>query len=152
MSFKKCSFCKILKNIDDFYKRTDKPHLLTSNCKKCLVFNARLARAVWHLKNRERRLKAAKERYKKDPSKALADWHKRRAIKTKACPNWLTKDHKKQINEFFTTAKDLRWLSNEPLHVDHIVPLKSKEVCGLHVPWNLQILPKTENLQKGARF
>ena len=40
----------------------------------------------------------------------------------------------------------------EKCHVDHIVPLKGREVCGLHCEANLQVLLGSENLKKGRSF
>lgn len=76
---------------------------------------------------------------------------KRRARKVKATPKWLTEEHFTMINNFYKEAKSL---SSDACkyHVDHIVPLQGKDVCGLHVPWNLQILPASENLKKSNKI
>ena len=73
---------------------------------------------------------------------------KRHAAKLQATPPWLTTEQLKQITQFYIEARRLFELDGVRRHVDHIYPLQGKTCSGLHVPWNLQILTKTENLKK----
>lgn len=50
------------------------------------------------------------------------------------------------IEEFYDIA------SKRGLEVDHIIPIKNKIVCGLHVPANLQMLSRTANAKKNNKF
>lgn len=65
-----------------------------------------------------------------------------------ATPKWLTPEQKQEIVAIYEHMRDCRAVTGEDYHVDHIVPLKGKNVCGLHVPWNLQVLPACVNLSK----
>jgi hypothetical protein len=67
---------------------------------------------------------------------------KRRAIKLKATPNWAD----------LVAIKEIYRTCPEGYHVDHIVPLQGKLVCGLHCEFNLQYLSATENRCKANKF
>jgi hypothetical protein len=69
---------------------------------------------------------------------------KRRANKLKATPKWLTESQNEQMRLFYKNCP-------EGFEVDHIIPLQGKEVKGLHVPWNLQYLNKSENRRKSNK-
>ena len=73
----------------------------------------------------------------------------RNAIHTKACPNWANKT---AIEKIYNAAKELTTETNIVYEVDHIVPVKHPLVCGLHVEFNLQIIPMEENKEKSNNF
>ena len=77
-----------------------------------------------------------------------------RAAKQQATPPWLTQSQLDEIAEMYNLAQELAWLNQDgkPMHVDHIVPLNGVECCGLHVPWNLQLLPWRDNLSKSNKL
>lgn len=71
--------------------------------------------------------------------------------KAKATPTWLTEEQLYNMQCTYKVAAQLSAASSEKWHVDHIVPIRGKDVCGLHVPWNLQLLPAKMNMTKGNR-
>lgn len=73
----------------------------------------------------------------------------RRALRVQATPAWVDLV---AIKEIYKAAGAISEISGVPHHVDHIVPLNSKVVCGLHVPWNLQVIVGAENLSKGNKI
>lgn len=78
----------------------------------------------------------------------LADNKVRRRKHRQATPPWLTKKQKTQIRQLYQIAITMTQTTGERYVVDHIYPLRSDTVCGLHVPWNLRVITQAENLQK----
>jgi hypothetical protein len=83
---------------------------------------------------------------------SVCDTNKRYTAKKQRLPIWLTKENELQIKAMYTLASSLNKSTGVQWHVDHIIPLQGKNVSGLHVPWNLQILPASINRSKGNKF
>lgn len=108
------------------------------NCIHC----ARQRISMWREDNSEH-IKEYHSKYLTDnPVKNRIKQSKRRASVLGATPPWADLE---AIAAVYASCP-------EGYHVDHIIPLKGKNVCGLHVSWNLQHLLGVENLKKGNRL
>jgi hypothetical protein len=122
------------------------------------------AKHAWYQKNRERVIQAAntapahlKRRYKdvwksRNQLQVLADNKVRRRKHRQATPPWLTRKQKTEIRQIYQIAITMTQTTGERYVVDHIIPLRSEVVCGLHVPWNLRVITQGENLKKSNRL
>lgn len=122
------------------------------------------AKHAWYQKNRERVVLAAnttpphlKREYRaawkeRNQLQVLADNKVRRRKHRQATPPWLTRKQKTEIRQIYQIAITMTKTTGERYVVDHIVPLRSEVVCGLHVPWNLRVITQEENLKKSNRF
>lgn len=110
----------------------------------------------WCLRNRphSKGLKNGRKRsieyFAKKRAKANERTVKRRtSARNYVMPKWANKE---KIKEIYKQANKMTLETGILYQVDHIIPLNSKLVCGLHVETNLQILTKSENCKKGNRF
>lgn len=76
---------------------------------------------------------------------------KRTSAIDNATPPWLSATQKKEIEALYEDARILTEKTGEKYEVDHIIPLRSEKVSGLHVPWNMRVISKKSNNQKGNR-
>lgn len=142
---KRCSCCKIEKPLAEFGKKKQRgKDYIRSYCKKC----DNLKRSEWRAKNLERDNAIIAAWGKRNQHKRTAIEAQRRAQKRKAVPAWADLD---AIRAIYEEARLKTEQTGIPHHVDHLVPLKSKLVCGFHVEHNLRVVPASENVVKGNR-
>jgi 5-methylcytosine-specific restriction endonuclease McrA len=153
---KKCVCCGVEKPLHEFGIRKASQDGLNYYCKGCVrekylrnfdkisqnrkknyVLNAKKKREYqknWAVLNRDQRIRKKAERA---------------ALKKQATPSWTDP---KVFKEFKECADAFRLFTGVEYHVDHIIPLKHKDVCGLHCEANLKIIPWRENLEKKNNF
>ena len=76
----------------------------------------------------------------------------RRRRYREATPAWLSAEQKLEIRFHYRMAIALSRATGIPHAVDHIVPIQGEDVCGMHVPWNMQVITQDENLKKSNKF
>jgi 5-methylcytosine-specific restriction endonuclease McrA len=103
---------------------------------------------LWRSKNMDK----IREKVRANAGYHAAISAKRRASKLKATPIWLNNEQLLEIKLLYLFVASRRHTTGLDLEVDHIVPLQGENVCGLHVPWNLQVITASENASKGNRF
>jgi hypothetical protein len=134
---RQCENCKQFKNISIFSVDPESEDCLSTICGIC---------------SKERRGDFKRKKFEK----TLAKKRERRSVHEEArkerVPTWLTEIQKEEINDIYRKAREIEKLTGVKQHVDHIVPLQGEFVSGLHVPWNLQILPASENSRKSNNF
>ena len=167
-----CSCCKVSKPATDFYKSIRAKDGLVNRCKACDLEYQRSrktqkaeANKLRYAKTRETYLaekraktKARRESYlqAKVQTHDLGRWRRQQALraqrKTVATPSWVDAAHHSRIRQIYAITQLLQEATAAIYHVDHIVPLVSEEVCGLHVWWNLQPLAEKSNVLKNNIF
>lgn len=163
-----CWKCKKNKKLTEFGRNKSKQDGLSTECKPC----KRRQDREYAVKNRERIKTRAKKWYEKNkdslteeqkqkrrdccnryrkihPDKINSKNRKRQAAKLNATPAWADKV---AIDYIYYAAKVIERVYGTKWHVDHIIPLKGKNVCGLHVQNNLQLLAPLDNLKKSNKL
>lgn len=106
------------------------------------------SRAKWNDANRERIARVSAAWQRNNRAKASAGWARYNAAKKRAVPGWANEFF---ISEVYDLANRRSQTTGFPWHVDHMVPLVSSKVCGLHVEDNLRVIPGSLNMKKSNR-
>lgn len=109
---------------------------------------ARANEAAYRARNREACSARIRDWKARHPHKLTHYFYKRKAAELCAMPSWADLDAMQAV---YAEAQRLQAETGVPYHVDHIVPLLSKFVCGLHCEANLRAIPASVNTSKSNR-
>lgn len=176
---KECGQCGAVKSVNEFSKNKNALSGYNSWCKECCGTHqkkyhdaARIRSSEYYKNNKDKCLASGKEyrrRTRNQRREYAREYNRKNADKRRArAKAWLEKNaHLRKLYSANRKARvanatpswvdmnalnDIYMKAGRGVHVDHIVPIKSTLVCGLHVPWNLQYLPAEENIRKSNLY
>jgi hypothetical protein len=167
-----CPICEQTKPDSEYYKTRGRP---CGYCRACHALKAKawkqanrdIERAIdrrsrernlekryartrrWHAKNKDRVAARRKLWAAENKDVIFANNAKRRALELWALPVWVDQQ---EVRKIYRAAALMSAVTGVKYHVDHIVPLKSPHVCGLHWEGNLQVIPAIDNMKKHNRL
>jgi hypothetical protein len=139
---KVCNICKIQKALSEFSPRKNRPCGFDGRCKLCQAARSLNDYYSKHSERKEAQKLRARKRYVEDSSLAKFHATMRKEHVKRATPSWA---NKKALREFYKACP-------AGYHVDHIIPLRGKNISGLHVVENLQYLLAKDNMTKHNTF
>jgi len=136
----------------EYFKEYNKSEAGQKAKQKYYAANSELVKLKALARSNEQRQQYRNAWKEKHPEEVKASNKHRRDKHKQATPSWLTDEQKRQIKQLYIDAMTVSRVTGVPYVVDHIVPLRGEDVCGLHVPWNLQIMTRAENLKKSNKL
>jgi hypothetical protein len=144
-----CKKCRTLLN----RKRREDKEVVEDNKQRCSAWykdnkDKALAYTTLWAKNNPIKRKQIQKKWRennKDKVNALDASRRRKFSK-------LTKLYKLQSQNIYIECHKITKETGVPHEVDHVVPLNGLTVSGLHVPWNLRIITRTENRKKSNKW
>ena len=155
-----CVSCKLAKPYSFFSKSRSRKAGIQNRCKECYAQYQRAwsskhrdkhneVRNNWRRSNHEKWLAYVAEWRRRDPSRNTAYVAARNSARIKATPKWADL---KAIQEIYRRCREISKATGIKHNVDHIIPLQGRDVCGLHVESNLQIITQEENFKKHLAY
>lgn len=157
----RCPSCDAVKPASEFGNDRSRSTGRKAHCKVCVKVKLYAWRAGnkpkvaainnrLYVKQKPQRIATTKKWQKDNPERTAAIRNNALA-RRRAKMHALGKIFSKENRAFYEMARRLTACTGIKHHVDHIEPLNGKDRSGLHVPWNLRVIPASVNQAKGNR-